>query len=60
MTCVGREEEWKYIYILHEHICIEDATLEMQSNAKGDTEVEFREVYFERVRGFKRIILQLK
>lgn len=35
---MGREEEWKYIYILQEHICIEDTTLEMQSKAKGNTE----------------------
>jgi len=44
MTCVGREEESKYIYILQEHICIEHTTLERQSKAKGNTEVEFRAV----------------
>jgi len=39
MTCVGREEEWKYIYILQEHTCTEDTTLEMQSETKGNIEV---------------------
>jgi len=57
---MGREEEWKHIYILQELMCTEDTTLEMQSKAKGNTEVEFREVWFECVIGFKRIILQLK
>jgi hypothetical protein len=44
MICVGREEEWKYMYILQEHVCIEDTTLEMKKKEKGNIEVEFREV----------------
>jgi hypothetical protein len=46
MICVEREEEWKYVYIhiLQEHICIKETSLKMQSMAKGNTEMEFREV----------------
>jgi hypothetical protein len=60
MTCVGRVEEWEHIYILQEHMCTEDTTSEMQSKARVKTEVEFREVWFECVIRFKRIILQVK